>query len=207
MTRLKQTRTLAAAVVLAATLGACTTTGGNGVSTSSATPSHTPTMTKTTTSATPTQSPEDLAIAAAKARIPEYNAMADSSLKDTKAFSIESFKKVAIGTALDDLNNRFSAVSAQGYTQTGDSVIESMTNPRVDLKLDLKKSPPDVPTVQLDVCLDVSKVNLIDAAGKSVLPADRKPRQWWRVGVSHYDYPNPPRWLVSFTDTQGGKTC
>lgn len=208
MTRLKQTSTIAAALLLTATLGACTNAGGNGGATSAPSPSSTSTSPKpTTTTATPTQSPEEAAIAAAKAKIPEYNAMADASLKDTKNFSIEQFKTVAISSALDDLNNRFSAVATQGYTQVGDAQVVSMGNPRVDLKLDLKKSPPDVPTVQMDVCFDVSKVNLVDASGKSVIPADRKPRQLWRVGVSNYEYPNPDRWRVSFTDTQGGKTC
>lgn len=206
MTRLKQPATLAAAIVLAATLGACTSAGGNGVSTSATTSTASPTTT-TTPSATPTQSPEDLAIAAAKEKIPAYFATSDRSLQDTKTFSREEFKKVAITTALDDLGNLFSAFQAQNYKQVGTTVVESMTDPKVNLAMDLKKTPPDVPNVQMQVCIDVSKLNVVDASGKSVVPADRKPRQLWRVGVANYQYPAADGWRVAYTDTQGGKTC
>jgi hypothetical protein len=100
-----------------------------------------------------------------------------------------------------------SAFQNQQLKASGSTEVESITNPRVDLKLDLKKSPPDVPTVQLDVCIDVSKLNVVDKDGKSAIPADRKPRQLWRVGVSNYEYPKADAWRVAYTDTKGDKTC
>jgi len=208
MTRLKQTSTIAAALLLTATLGACTSAGGNGVATSSPSASSSSSAsTPATTTATPTQSPEELAIAAAKEKIPAYFAVSDKSLQDTKAFNREEFKTVAITTALDDLGNLYSAFQAQDYKQVGATTVESMSDPKVNLTMDLKKTPPDVPNVQLQVCIDVSKLNVVDSAGKSVVPANRKPRQLWRIGVANYEYPKAAGWRVAYTDTQGGKTC
>lgn len=202
MTRPKHLATLAATALMAGTLCACNS-GGDGTATAS--PSVTPLP--TSASPSPTLSPEDVAVAAAEKKIPEYFAVSDQSLQDPENFNLEDFKAVAISSALIDLQNRFNVFTAQEFTQEGSANVESMTNPRVDLLLDLTKSPPDVPTVQLDVCVDVSKLNLVNAAGESQVPASRKPRQLWRVGVSNYEYPAPDQWRVSFTDTQGGKTC
>ena len=62
-----------------------------------------------------------------------------------------------------------------------------------------------MPSVQLDVCIDVNGSTLSDKDGSS--SADRKPRQLWRVGVANYEYPKADAWRVAYTDTQGGKTC
>ena len=214
MTRHTQHLTSVAAIAVAAlALSACNSTGDPGSNTTSAaatTTTSAPATTDaspTTTTPTPTKSPEDEAIEAAEKKIPEYFAVADKSLQDPENFKLADFKAVAISSGLVELENRYNVISGQKFKQTGSTVVESMTNPRVDLKLDLKKSPPDVPTVQLDVCIDVSKVNLVDKDGKSQIPATRKPRQLWRVGVSNYEYPKADAWRVAFTDTQGGKTC
>lgn len=206
MTTLKKTITLAT-VVLVGLLGACTTTS-NGTTTPSATgSSSSPSATRTTTSPTPTQSPEEQAIAAATELIPVYFATRDRSLQEGTKFNVEDFKKVAISSGLLEVQNRWNVITGQKFTQIGNSKVETIDNPRVDLALDLKKQPPDVPTVQLDVCIDFTKVNIVDEAGASQIPATRVPRQKWRVGVSNYEYPKPDQWRVSFTDTQGGKTC
>lgn len=205
MTTLKRTRILAAAVAIVAGLGACTASPSDDPTTSPGTASSSSTSPATTV--TPSVTPEEEAIAAAKAMIPQYVATADRSLQEGKKFNVEDFKKVAISSGLIDLQNRYNVFTAQKFTQIGSTSVETMDNPRVDLTLDLKKSPPDVPTVQLDVCVDVSKVNLVDEAGKSQIPPTRVPRQKWRFGVSNYEYPALGEWRVSFTDTQGGKTC
>ena len=206
MTRFKQTSARAVALLLAATLGACSTPDGNGPAPSSTPPSNSSTSPKPST-ATPTQSPKEVAIAAARETVPQYIAMADRSLQEGRTFNVEVFKKVSISSALIDLQNRYNVFTAQEFKQTGNTQVEAMDNPRVDLQLDLKKSPPDVPTVQLDVCVDVSKVNLVNAAGESQIPPSRVPRQKWRVGVSNYEYPTPGAWRVSFVDPRGGKAC
>jgi hypothetical protein len=216
MTRHTQHLTSVAAIAVAAlALSACNSTGDPGSNTTSdaatttmsapATTDASPTT--TTPTATPTKSPEDKAIEAAEEIIPLYFEVGDRSIQDPNKFDREELKKVAISSAVDDMQNRVSAFQRQELKASGKTEVESMTNPRVDLKLDLKKSPPDVPSVQLDVCIDVSKLNVVDKDGKSMIPADRKPRQLWRVGVANYEYPKADAWRVAYTDTQGGKTC
>ena len=207
----RHTQHLASIATIAAAalaLSACDSAGSETptvtASTSTSAASDSPTATSTPT---PTASPEEVAIAAAEKKIPEYFAVADRSLQDPDTFKLDDFKKVAISSALVDLENRFSVFTGQMLTQTGAAKVESIENPRVALEFDLEKSPPDVPTVQLDVCVDVSKINMVNEAGESQIPATRAPRQLWRVGVSNYEYPSPDDWRVSFTDTQGGKTC
>jgi len=216
MTRHTQHLTSVAAIAVAAlALSACNSTGDPGSNTTSdaaTTPTSAPATTDaspttTTPTATPTKSPEDKAIEAAEEIIPLYFEVGDRSIQDPNKFDREELKKVAISSAVDDMQNRVSAFQRQELKASGKTEVESMTNPRVDLKLDLKKSPPDVPSVQLDVCIDVSKLNVVDKDGKSMIPADRKPRQLWRVGVANYEYPKADAWRVAYTDTQGGKTC
>lgn len=212
MTRHTQHLTSIAAIAMAAlALSACNSTGDPGSNTTSDAATTTTSAPATTdaspTTTTPTKSPEDEAIEAAEKMIPLYFQVGDSSIAAPDKFDREELKKVAISTALDDMQNLMSAFQNQQLKASGSTKVESMTNPRVDLKLDLKKSPPDVPTVQLDVCIDVSKLNVVDKDGKSAIPADRKPRQLWRVGVSNYEYPKADAWRVAYTDTRGNKTC
>ena len=204
----------AAAVLTAVALSSCTTAEGaapptSALSTSSnATTPQTAATSSSITTTVPTQSPAEAAITAAQKLIPEYFVVADRSLQEAGKFNVEEFKTVAISSGLIELQNRYNAISGQQkLKQIGSTRVESMTNPRVDLKLNLKKSPPDVPTVQMDVCVDVSKLNIVDAADKSKIPATRVPRQLWRIGVSNYEYPSAAAWRVSFTDPQGGKSC
>ncbi|WP_193315420.1 hypothetical protein [Nostocoides sp. F2B08] len=196
--------TIAAAALA---LSACDSAGSDTPTATASTPSATSTSPTATSTPTSTASPEEVAIAAAEKKIPEYFAVADRSLQDPDTFKLDDFKGVAISSALVDLENRFSVFTGQMLTQTGAAKVESIENPRVALQFDLEKSPPDVPTVQLDVCVDVSKINMVNEAGESQIPATRAPRQLWLIGVSNYEYPSPDDWRVSFTDTQGGKTC
>lgn len=211
MTRHTQHLTSIAAIAVAAlALSACNSTGDPGSNTATPATTSAPATTDvspTASTPTPTKSPEDEAIAAAEKMIPLYFQVGDSSIAAPDKFDREELKKVAISTALDDMQNLMSAFQNQQFKASGSTEVESITNPRVDLKLDLKKSPPDVPTVQLDVCIDVSKLNVVDKDGKSAIPADRKPRQLWRVGVSNYEYPKADAWRVAYTDTKGDKTC
>ena len=193
---------IATIAVAALALSGCQSAGSGTptatASTSTPATSASPTATSTPT---PTASPEEVAIAAAEKKIPEYFAVADRSLQDPDTFKLDDFKVQ---------EERFRAVlgfTGQMLTQTGAAKVESIENPRVALEFDLEKSPPDVPTVQLDVCVDVSKINMVNEAGESQIPATRAPRQLWRIGVSNYEYPSPDDWRVSFTDTQGGRTC
>jgi hypothetical protein len=53
--------------------------------------------------------------------------------------------------------------------------------------------------VQVDVCWDVSDVDVIDATGKSVVSPGRPDTGWTRLTVANYRYSADPRggWRVA----------
>ena len=56
-----------------------------------------------------------------------------------------------------------------------------------------------VPTVVIDVCWDVSKVDVLDKSGKSIVSPDRPDTGWTRYTVANYDYAADPTggWRVA----------
>lgn len=173
-------------------------------------PSSTPSTPSPTTSApTPTETPltpEEEATAAAEDAITAYFATSDKALQTPDTFNAADFEKVAITSALTDLQNLLVSVQMQDRHQIGETEIVSITSPTVDLAQDLDATPPVVPVVEADVCYDVSELNIVDAEGKSTTPADRAPRGLAHVGVANYEYPEGP-WLVAYVDYQEGETC
>lgn len=159
-----------------------------------------------TPSPTP-ESPEQAAITAAKQAIPRYLEVRDRALSEPLAADPEQFKKVAISIGLNDLNNQLAAYRSQGLRVVGASTVVSMGNPRVTLKNNPKITPPDIPTVQLDVCYDTTKTDVVDEAGKSTVPEDWPDRLLERVSVSNYSYPDPEQWKVVSTKVQEGRKC
>jgi hypothetical protein len=60
-------------------------------------------------------------------------------------------------------------------------------------------SASKVPTIQIDVCWDVSKVDVVDSAGKSIVSKSRPDIGWTRLTVANYDYVIDPQkgWRVA----------
>ena len=56
-----------------------------------------------------------------------------------------------------------------------------------------------MPTVQIDVCYDVSGVDILDRDGKSVVTPDRPETGWVRYSVANYQWKERPRdgWRVA----------
>ncbi|WP_239455642.1 hypothetical protein [Nocardioides gilvus] len=56
-----------------------------------------------------------------------------------------------------------------------------------------------VPTVVIDVCWDVSDVDVIDRDGASVVSPGRPDTGWTRYSVANYDYTDDPNggWRVA----------
>jgi len=150
-------------------------------------------------------SPEGAAMSLSRGLIPRYYQAADEAIQDPAKANVEVFKDVAISSALTDLQNLLAASRDQGLHQVGGTTLVSIENPRVDLTLNATKN--QIPTVQWDVCYDVSKLNVVDKDGKSVVLADRPPRAVVLIGVSNYQYPSKEGWRVSFTKVQEGKKC
>ena len=56
-----------------------------------------------------------------------------------------------------------------------------------------------VPTVVIDVCWDVSKVDVLDKSGASIVSPDRPDTGWTRYTVANYRYADNPTkgWRVA----------
>jgi hypothetical protein len=56
-----------------------------------------------------------------------------------------------------------------------------------------------VPTVQVDVCVDVSDVDILDKAGKSTVSQRRPDTGWTRFTVANYHWSSHPKdgWRVA----------
>lgn len=188
---------------LTAGLSSCTSSQPKQETRSSSTPTESQPASSTTTP--PTASSEDTAVSLTKGLIPRYYQVADEAIQDPVKADAELFKDVAISSALTDLQNLLTASKEQGLHQVGGTTLVSIENPRVDLTLNATKN--QIPTVQWDVCYDVSKLNVVDKDGKSVVPANRPPRALVLIGVSNYKYPAKEGWRVSFTKVQEGKKC
>ena len=94
--------------------------------------------------------------------------------------------------------NLFKAERKQGLHQIGDSKVAKLEVQSVNLD----NSDPEagkVPTVQIDVCFDVSEVDVIDASGKSVISPDRPDTGWIRYSVANYEWDSDPdgAWRVA----------
>ena len=195
------------------TVAACAAGGPAATGTGSPTPSTPGSPTGTTVSSPPPASPspslppvKQEAVDAAQDAIKRYFRVRDDVGHQPTVENLAAYEDVAIGTALNDARNAHILMMEDKVHQTGYTVVESMTNPRVDLTNRVQVTPPEVPTVMLDVCYDVSDVDLINAQGKSVVPPDRKPRGVERIRVYNYTYPDGP-WKVGLVEMLKERTC
>ena len=179
------------------------------LSTTSPSTTTSPTMSVSSppTSATASTSPERAAEDLAAKMVVRYFQDRDTGLFEPTKTTPGFFKDTTISSELIARQNTLAAAQGQKIHQVGSTQLVSTTRKKISLKNDPKASPPVIPTVEFEVCYDVRKVNIVDANGKSVVPASRKARGIMRVGVSNYEYPSPTAWRVAFTDTSQTKTC
>ena len=126
-------------------------------------------------------------------------------LYDPAKTNASFFKASSIGSALVDNVNALNAAKAQKARLTGKTQLKSVRHVETDLAMDLKSSPPTVPVVTFLVCYDVTGVNVVDSAGKSIVPASRKPTGLRLVGVVNYEYPSPDGWRVGYVQPKADK--
>lgn len=184
MTKPRGTALAAAALLLAVGTG-CTTDGDDEP------PSTKP---STSASATPTTSaaPSDseLASQAATELVREYYAVRDR-LRQKPTTPLAELKTVATSSELTAQRTLFDGERERGLRQTGDTRIGELTVQTVNLD----NRDPDagkVPLVQVDVCWDVSNVDILDANGASIVNPDRPDTGWIRYTVANYDWATDP---------------
>jgi hypothetical protein len=97
---------------------------------------------------------------------------------------------------------------SRGYRQAGRSQLVTATADSVDLTTDRKASPsPNLPTVIVTACVDVSQVQATDASGHSVIPADRPRYLVARLTVVNLHYPDASSWRVSQAPNRQAQSC
>lgn len=186
---------LATGTLLLAVVSACSDDDADG---SPADPTSTATSSATDpmTSASAT-SPSDAATAAATALMETYYAVVDELGADPGS-DLTRLESVATSTQLTAQRTFISRQHEQGRRQTGKTTIGTLTVQSVNLD----NSDPNagkVPTVVVDVCWDVSNVDVLDESGSSIVPPDRPDTGWTRYTVANYDYAADPTggWRVA----------
>jgi hypothetical protein len=157
--------------------------------------------------ASPTSDPvaEAAAVEAAKAAVTAYYAVFYELLQDPAGFDATRFDTVAADDALAKLQAFRNQYLQAGWTVSGDAVVVSATVVSVDMTADPVTGA--VPTVRLNVCKDISGVDVVDSTGKSLVPADRQNRSLVGVTVANATYPDGPWLVVEEKDRQVGVTC
>lgn len=182
------------ALVLAA-VTACSNGG------SSTSPEPTPTVASsspsTPSSSATTTDPSAAATTAASATMRNYFAVVDALAKDP-ATDLKRLGSVATSTQLRAAQTLLRSQRDQGRHQTGDTNVAELTVQTVNLDNSDPKAGK-VPTVVIDVCWDVSKVDVLDNSGASIVSPNRPDTGWTRYTVANYHFADNPTegWRVA----------
>lgn len=116
-------------------------------------------------STTKTESVAEQAAREAREAVPAYWGKIDQLASDPNT-SLSGLAEVADGQALTQWQRTLTLMRGDGVKQVGSVKVE-----------DVHATPgKESGTYKVDACVDVSKVNVIDKDGKSVISADRQPR-------------------------------
>lgn len=195
MTNARRFSLLAAATAVAIAMGACASDGNDPGATRTPTSSSS-SPAPTTTSPTP-RSDSEIASEAASALVAKYYATVDR-LGQQPGKPLDALSTVATGVQLSAQQTALKSQRKANQKQVGDTKIAELGVQSVNLD----NSDPDagkVPTVQIDVCWDVSGVDVVDATGKSIVSSSRPDTGWTRLTVANYHYAANPTegWRVA----------
>jgi hypothetical protein len=126
-----------------------------------------------------------------------YFAVVDEVGQDHGA-GLTALDAVATGTQLQAEHTLLRDQRRQGRRQVGATKIAKLTVQSVNLD-NSDPSAGNVPTVVIDVCWDVSKVDVLDKSGKSIVSPSRPDTGWTRYTVANYHYAADPTrgWRVA----------
>jgi hypothetical protein len=158
-------------------------------------PSSTPPSSPTTI-ASPS-SPSDAAAADATDAVRSYFTVVDR-LRSDPAADLKKLKSVATSAQFNAVEILISRQRDEGQRQTGATAIDELKVQSVNLDNSGPKAGK-VPTVVIDVCWDVSKVDVLDTSGESILSPNRPDTGWTRYTVANYHYAADPTggWRVA----------
>ena len=181
----------AGALVLAAAAACGSSEADPALSTASSSP-----PTASSTIASPTSS-SDSAGADASATIGSYFQVLDK-LRTKPSTDLKQLSSVATTTQLNAAQTLVRAQRDRGQEQVGNTRIVELTVQSVNLD-NSDPASGKVPTVVIDVCWDVTDVDVLDKDGKSIVAADRPDTGWTRYTVANYNYAADPTggWRVA----------
>lgn len=198
MTNHRRIASLAAAGALLAAMLGCSEDLGDASPTAPPSPPES-SISETTESPTSSPSPTDSEVAAQAATeaVHEYFKVVDR-LGQKPNRPLKALRTVAVSTQLSAQERLLRSQRSAGYRQTGDAQVVSLLVQSVNLDNSAPKAGR-VPTVQVDVCWDVSAVDVLDDDGQSVVTAQRPDRGWTRYTVANYEWQRDPRggWKVA----------
>ncbi len=193
MTRARGAIGVATAALLLVVVTSCADDGNEPAASGSPTPSSPAPTTATRTPPSETETASE----AASALLRQYFATVDQLRQQLKR-PISELGAVAISTQLAAQEKLIQTQRSNGLRQTGSSTIAKLTVQSVNLD-NTDPRAGKVPTVQIDICYDVSGVDILDKDGKSVVSPDRPETGWVRYLVSNYKWKADPRggWRVA----------
>jgi len=187
MTNVGRISLLATVTAVAIAVGGCASDGNDPAASPSPSPSS-PTSAATSASTPPSDS--EVASEAASAVLRKFYEVRNE-LRQDPSQPLTLLDDVAISTQLAAQQQLFKKERKQGLHQTGETKIAELEVQSVNLDNSDPKAGK-VPTVQIDVCLDVSGVDVIDKDGKSVISPDRPDTGWIQYLVSNYQWDTDP---------------
>ena len=186
MTNARGVQGLATAVVLLVAVTACADDDNDPTTNPSPSPS-----TSASTTATPTpRSDSEGASESASAVLRRYYDVRNQ-LRQDPTQPLTLLEDVATSTELAAQQNLFKKERKQGLHQVGTTKVAVLEVQSVNLDNSDPKAGK-VPTVQIDLCFDVSQVDVVNANGKSVISPDRPDTGWIQFLVSNYQWDTDP---------------
>lgn len=161
-------------------------------------------------SAEPTPSPEtdeERAAAQAEALVRDFYHVNDEVRSDHDV-ALSRLETVATSTTLSGYKRLYEQERRDDEHQTGSTAIAELETQTVSLD----NSDPDagrVPTVVVDVCIDIRDIDILDSEGESVADPDRPDTGWERHHVANYTWDKNPGngWRVASSETLEKKPC
>ena len=159
-----------------------------------------------TTSAAPTAPPE-VAGARATDTVRNYVATIDEIAQSPTA-DLTKLDSVTTGSELTAERKFLKDQRDRGERQVGDTSIAQLKVQSISLD-NSDPTAGKVPTVVIDVCWDVSKVDVLDRSGKSIVTSSRPDTGWTRYTVANYRYAADPSggWRVASGQDLEQSTC
>jgi hypothetical protein len=149
-----------------------------------------------TSSVQPT-APSEVASASASETVRRYVATIDEIAQNPTA-DLKKLDGVATGSELVAERTFLKGQHGRGERQVGNTAITQLKIQSVNLG-NADPAAGEVPTVLVDVCWDVSKVDVLDKSGRSIVTSSRPDTGVTRYTVANYQYSTDPSggWRVA----------